>query len=224
MHGHQVNPTGPADALFFVFQRHEEERSQRHEFPTHEEQHAVARHDNQQHAGGQQIEEEPRNAEILRGRRASGDTRSRRRPPTSSPGQSPAAKTAESGSISMLAEPSGNGHASRRDCDWPETSTQSDWSKTMPPPSSALAAPIRHAPFGLLPAANESRPPANKIANAIKNQTMTKRLSMRVRCRRGNALIDGLAGGKDLLRASPAWRSPRQRPAAASAKPSRARR
>ena len=59
VHGHEVSPAGPADALFFVFQRHQEERRQRHEFPAHEKQHAVARHDDQQHAGGEQIEEEP---------------------------------------------------------------------------------------------------------------------------------------------------------------------
>ena len=58
-----------------------------------------------------------------------------------------AAKTAESESISMLAEPNGKGHASRRDCDRPEMSTPSDGSKTVPPPSTAPAAPIRHAAF-----------------------------------------------------------------------------
>ncbi len=172
VHGHQVDPTGPADALFFVFQRHEEERCQRHEFPTREEQHAVAGHDDQQHAGGQQIEEEPRDAEILPAGVAFGDTRSHRRPPTSSPVQSPRRRPPKARRFpcwpnqTATATPAA-GIATGRKRARPATGT-----RPLPPPSSAPAAPIRHAPFGLLPTASESRPPANKIANAIRNQTM----------------------------------------------------
>ncbi len=55
--GRSSRPGGRLGLL--VLEHHQEERRQRHEFPGHEEQHAVARDHDDQHAGGQEIEEEP---------------------------------------------------------------------------------------------------------------------------------------------------------------------
>ena len=123
------------------------------------------RHDHQQHASGQQIEEEPQYAEIL----PAGISPF---PPLRLPrgvGSSPlllfarggplhsgpcickyslpytaanivttaitTIKTAESASISMLAEANGTGHACRRVCEWPDRSTPSDGKRAVAPPN-----------------------------------------------------------------------------------------
>ena len=44
MHGHQINPTGPANALLFILLGNEKERGDRHEFPAYQKQHAIPRH------------------------------------------------------------------------------------------------------------------------------------------------------------------------------------
>ena len=115
--------------------------------------------DDQQHAGGQQIEEEPRDAEILaagvrleilapidgRQHRHQRDRRrkDRRKRVDFHVGRTQRQRPRQPQRLRLA----GNEHAERLE------------TGPTPPPSSALAVPIRQAAFGLLPTANASEAP-----------------------------------------------------------------
>ena len=61
----QVDPSGPSDCLVFIFKGDQKKSSQGHDFPCHEKQHAVIRNNNQGHAGNQDIEKQPRGAQVF---------------------------------------------------------------------------------------------------------------------------------------------------------------